>query len=87
LRHGYATLLLEQGIEVAVVSRMLHHARTSTTQDVYQHVTERLSDEAAAVLDGRLGALMARETRDFPRKGHTGRVARASVTTARNAGR
>ena len=39
LRHAYATLMLEDGEELAVVSRTLGHADLSTTADVYAHLT------------------------------------------------
>src|SRR4051812_48904216 len=37
LRHAYATLMLEDGEELAVVWRSLGHADLSTTADVYAH--------------------------------------------------
>ena len=37
LRHAYATLMLEDGEELAVVSRSLGHSQLSTTADVYAH--------------------------------------------------
>lgn len=46
-RHTAATLLLEMGIDVKVVSEMLGHTQTRFTRDTYQHVTKRLQDEAA----------------------------------------
>lgn len=46
-RHTAATLLLEMGIDVKVVSEMLGHSQTWFTRDTYQHVTKRLQDEAA----------------------------------------
>jgi integrase len=37
LRHGYASLLIAQGLDVVFVSRQLGHAKVSTTLDVYSH--------------------------------------------------
>ena len=59
LRHGFATMALEEGVQLAVVSRMLHHGRTSITTDVYQHVTERLLEQEAAAIDAAVSARMA----------------------------
>lgn len=51
MRHACATLLLEQGEELSVVSRILGHADLSTTADVYAHFTRGLSERAAARMD------------------------------------
>jgi integrase len=51
LRHAYATLLLEQGEELGVVSRILGHSNLSTTADVYSHFTRSLSARAADRMD------------------------------------
>lgn len=48
LRHLHATLLLDAGVPVKVVSMRLGHASTSFTQDRYVQVTER-ADRAAAL--------------------------------------
>lgn len=58
LRHGFATLALEEGVRLPVVSRMLHHGRTSITADVYQHVTDRLLAQEAAAIDAAISARM-----------------------------
>lgn len=47
LRHAWATAALEAGVELKVVSTRLGHARTAITADIYQHVTDRLDQEAA----------------------------------------
>ena len=39
LRHCYATLMLEDGEDLAVVSRTLGHSQLATTADVYAHLT------------------------------------------------
>ncbi|MFN8624114.1 MAG: site-specific integrase [Chloroflexota bacterium] len=56
LRHACATLLLEQGEDLDVVSRILGHANLSTTADVYAHLTrgrqQRAADRMDAVLRG-----------------------------------
>ena len=47
LRHAAATVLIEQGVDLGVVSRMLGHADLSTTADVYAHLTDRMLQSAA----------------------------------------
>ena len=51
LRHAYATLMLEDGEELAVISRSLGHANLSTTADVYSHLTPTMLERSAARMD------------------------------------
>lgn len=51
LRHTAASLMLNRGIPVIVVSRILGHARASITLDVYGHLTPTMQDEAARLMD------------------------------------
>lgn len=47
LRHTFASTALENNINIKIVSEMLGHSRTSTTQNIYQHlITENLQKEA-----------------------------------------
>lgn len=59
LRHTFATLALEAGVDVKYVSAQLGHSSTAVTQDVYQHVTKDKMDEStravAEALWGRQG--------------------------------
>jgi len=52
LRHTAASLMLNRGIPVIVVSRILGHARPSITLDVYGHLMPTMQDEAAKLMDG-----------------------------------
>jgi integrase len=47
LRHGYATLLLESGVELANISKVLGHSTFATTVDFYGHLTPGVSRRAA----------------------------------------
>jgi integrase len=52
LRHTYATLALEAGVPIELLSKRLGHASIATTADLYQHVTKSLDRDAAhAVAD------------------------------------
>lgn len=51
LRHTAATLLLEQGVDIKLVSRQLRHSDTVITQNLYQHVTDRLARTSADAMD------------------------------------
>lgn len=55
LRHACATLRLEQGEELAVVSRILGHASITTTANVYGHMTDAMLGRAADRTDVILG--------------------------------
>ncbi|MBM4410153.1 MAG: site-specific integrase [Chloroflexi bacterium] len=47
LRHGAATFLLAQGVDMRVVQEILGHAQISMTADLYSHVVPELQREAA----------------------------------------
>jgi integrase len=51
LRHTAASLLLNNGVPVIIVSRRLGHARASITSDVYGHLLPNMQDEAAELID------------------------------------
>jgi integrase len=56
LRHTHATLLLESGVDISVVSKRLGHANVKITADRYAHVTARLQGDAAAKFSAYLSA-------------------------------
>lgn len=46
-RHTAASLALEAGVDIKIVSERLGHSSTSITQNLYQHVRRSLHDQAA----------------------------------------
>jgi site-specific recombinase XerD len=50
-----ATALLEEGIDVAVVSAILGHASPGFTMSVYQHVREGMAEQAAEAIERAFG--------------------------------
>lgn len=53
LRHSYASLALQAGVQTKIVSERLGHVSTSITSDIYQHVTPGMQADAAEAI-GRL---------------------------------
>ena len=50
-RHSFATLLLQQDVDIKVVSHYLGHTDISTTQNIYQHVTTKSLIDTAEKID------------------------------------
>ena len=55
LRHAFATLMLEEGVPMRVVSDQMGHSSTRITETTYSHVTARLQHEAGAAVERALG--------------------------------
>jgi integrase len=51
LRHSAAALLIEAGAPMKAIQLMLGHAKNQTTEDIYAHVTKKLSKETASKFD------------------------------------
>jgi integrase len=51
LRHSCATLLLERGLALKVISERLGHSTTALTADTYSHVTVGMQQQAVDVLE------------------------------------
>jgi site-specific recombinase XerD len=47
LRHTYATILIQNGIPIKVVSEYLGHSNIKMTLDIYGHVTQKMRDDFA----------------------------------------
>jgi integrase len=58
LRHTHATMLLEAGVPLKVVSERLGHSTISITADTYQHVLDHMQDRAADAMRGLLSPLL-----------------------------
>lgn len=54
LRHTHATMLLEAGVPLKVVSERLGHSSITITADIYQHVLDHMQDKAADAMRGLL---------------------------------
>ena len=55
LRHTFATLALQNGVDIKTVSGMLGHYDAGFTLRTYTHATDRMQEQAAATM----GALIS----------------------------
>lgn len=55
LRHTFATASLEHGMDVKTLSTIIGHVSSSTTLNIYAHVTDEMRRTAAAKIDQRIG--------------------------------
>ena len=62
LRHTFATMALENGMDIKTLSSMLGHVSAVTTLDIYTHITGDMLSEAAAKIDRGLGNEVAEES-------------------------
>ncbi|NSW84243.1 MAG: tyrosine-type recombinase/integrase [Syntrophothermus sp.] len=68
MRHTWATMMLEAGEDLKVVSELGGHSRISTTADTYSHVTVGLKRRA----EEKMGAIVERVTGESTPEGDTG---------------
>ncbi len=51
LRHTHATILAEKGASPKYVQHRLGHKNIQVTMQIYQHLTEKMSEEGAQLLE------------------------------------
>ena len=51
LRHSFATMLLERGVDIGTISKLLGHQSISITMDIYAHLTDKMQEQAAQTMN------------------------------------
>ena len=69
LRHTFATASLEHGMDVKTLSTIIGHVSSTTTLNIYAHVTDEMQRTAAAKIDQGIGKRTSlHPTETAPRK-------------------
>lgn len=55
LRHTFATMSLENGMDVKTLSTIIGHVSSATTLNTYTHITDEMRQKAAAYIDRGIG--------------------------------
>ena len=63
LRHTFATMALENGMDIKTLSAMIGHVSAETTLNIYSHITDTMQHQAAARIDREIAQGL---TRPFP---------------------
>ena len=60
LRHTFATMALENGIDIKTLSSMIGHVSSETTLNIYSHVTDTMRVQASVKIDREIGGTSAK---------------------------
>ena len=63
LRHTFATMALQNGVDVKTVSSMLGHYSAGFTLDTYTHATAQMKQDAADTIGGVISQQMRQKNR------------------------
>ena len=55
IRHTFATMALENGMDIKTLSAMIGHISTETTLNIYSHITDTMQRQAAIRIDREIG--------------------------------
>lgn len=59
LRHTFATMALENGMDIKTLSAMIGHISAETTLNIYSHITDTMQQQAAVRIDREIGGINA----------------------------
>ena len=66
LRHTFATMALENGMDIKTLSSVIGHKSSATTLDIYAHTTDAMQHNAAANIERGIGENDAQEETEVP---------------------
>ena len=59
LRHTFATMAIENGMDIKTLSGMIGHRSAETTLNIYSHITDTMREHAAEKIDREIGGVNA----------------------------
>lgn len=68
LRHTFATMALENGMDIKTLSAMIGHISAETTLNIYSHITDTMQKQAAVKIDREIGGTDAEMPEPEPPK-------------------
>ena len=68
LRHTFATMALENGMDVKTLSGIIGHISAETTLNIYSHITDTMQQQAAVRIDRKIGGTDAQMPEPEPPK-------------------
>ena len=68
LRHTFATMALENGMDIKTLSAMIGHVSAETTLNIYSHITDTMQQQAAVRIDRKIGGTNAEMPEPEPPK-------------------
>ncbi len=68
LRHTFATMALESGMDIKTLSAMIGHVSAETTLNIYSHITDTMQLQAAVKIDREIGGTNAEMPEPTPPK-------------------
>jgi integrase len=68
LRHTFATMAIENGMDIKTLSAMIGHVSAETTLNIYSHITDTMRKQAAVRIDREIGGTEAEMPEEEPPK-------------------
>ena len=68
LRHTFATMAIENGMDIKTLSAMIGHVSAETTLNIYSHITDTMQLQAAVKIDREIGGTDAQLPEPEPPK-------------------